>query len=53
MMFRHHKDPSYYDPRANDKIFVPDVSDKVSNSLITMVGLDRRAKEDCGDLPRA
>lgn len=27
MMFRHHMDPSYYDPKANDKIFVPDVSD--------------------------
>jgi hypothetical protein len=25
MMFRHHKDPSYYDPKANDKIFVPDI----------------------------
>ncbi len=25
MMFRHHQDPQYYDPRANDKIFVPDV----------------------------
>ena len=25
MMFRHHMDPAYYDPRANDKIFVPDV----------------------------
>jgi hypothetical protein len=43
MMFRHHKDPSYYDPRANDKIFVPDVSEKVffTISLIIMVGLDR------------
>jgi hypothetical protein len=26
MMFRHHMDPSYYDPRANDKIFVPDLA---------------------------
>ena len=25
MMFRHHMDPAYYDPQANDKIFVPDV----------------------------
>ena len=24
VMFRHHKDPAYYDPRANDKIFVPE-----------------------------
>lgn len=26
MMFRHHMDPDYYDPKANDKIFVPDVT---------------------------
>ncbi len=25
MMFRHHMDPDYYDPKANDKIFVPEV----------------------------
>jgi hypothetical protein len=25
MMFRHHMDPDYYDPKANDKIFVPDL----------------------------
>lgn len=23
MMFRHHKDPLYYDPKASQKIFVP------------------------------
>jgi len=23
MMFRHHKDPLYYDTKANTKIFVP------------------------------
>ena len=23
MMFRHHKDPLYYDTNANSKIFVP------------------------------
>jgi hypothetical protein len=23
MMYRDHKDPLYYDPTANDKIFVP------------------------------
>ena len=23
MKFRHHQDPLYYDPKANDKIFVP------------------------------
>lgn len=28
MMFRHHMDPAYYDPRVNDKIFVPDVADE-------------------------
>ena len=27
VMFRHHMDPAYYDPKANDKIFVPDVED--------------------------
>lgn len=27
MMFRNHMDPDYYDPKANDKIFVPDVVD--------------------------
>jgi hypothetical protein len=27
MMFRHHMDPDYYDPKANDKIFVPDLQD--------------------------
>ena len=27
MMFRHHMDPAYYDPRVNDRIFVPDVPD--------------------------
>ena len=26
MMFRHHLDPDYYDPKANDKIFVPDMA---------------------------
>jgi hypothetical protein len=30
MMFRHHMDPAYYDPKANDKIFVPDVSGALS-----------------------
>jgi hypothetical protein len=25
MMFRHHMDPAYYDPKVNDKIFVPEV----------------------------
>ena len=25
MMFRNHMDPQYYDPKANDKIFVPDL----------------------------
>ena len=30
MMFRHHMDPAYYDPRANDKIFVPDVVDEAN-----------------------
>ena len=28
MMFRHHMDPAYYDPKVNDKIFVPDVIDQ-------------------------
>ena len=28
VMFRHHMDPSYYDPKSNDKIFVPDISNK-------------------------
>jgi hypothetical protein len=28
MMFRHHMDPAYYDPKINDKIFVPDVIDQ-------------------------
>ena len=27
MIFRHHLDPDYYDPSANDKIFVPDVAE--------------------------
>lgn len=27
MMFRNHLDPAYYDPKANEKIFVPDVAD--------------------------
>ena len=30
MMFRHHMDPDYYDPKANDKIFVPDVEGKLT-----------------------
>lgn len=29
MRFRHYQDPLYYDPKANDKIFVPMI-DKVS-----------------------
>ena len=31
MMFRNHMDPDYYDPKANDKIFVPDVPQNVSS----------------------
>ena len=30
MMFRHHMDPDYYDPKANDKIFVPEVGAELS-----------------------
>lgn len=30
MMFRHHMDPAYYDPKINDKIFVPDVIDQAA-----------------------
>ena len=29
MKFRHHQDPLYYDPKVNDKIFVPTI-DEVS-----------------------
>ncbi len=33
-MFRNHMDPDYYDPKANEKIFVPDVPSSV-NTLIS------------------
>ena len=51
MMFRHHKDPNYYDPRSNDKIFVPDIPEKVTYPHVTLIGFDRRTKANNRKLP--
>ena len=35
MKFRDHTDPLYYDPKANDKIFVPAIDEvRISDDLI-------------------
>jgi len=46
MKFRCHQDPLYYDPKANDKIFVPmmdedDMTDKQKELLATFPKTDR------------
>ena len=46
MMFRHHKDPNYYDPTSNDKIFVPEIVTTVYFSLLSAIATDRGAEED-------
>ena len=38
MMFRDHNDPLYYDPKSNDKIFVP-IKDTVSTTRSTLTNL--------------
>ncbi|CDW89648.1 UNKNOWN [Stylonychia lemnae] len=42
MMFRNHMDPDYYDPKANDKIFVPDnLTDQQKKIIETFPERDR------------
>lgn len=37
MGFRNHKDPLYYDSKANNRVFIPDVNVDVSTILIIYV----------------
>lgn len=66
MKFRSHQDPLYYDPKTNDKIFVPMISEvtisscfilskhsiKLTNHTMYTVGiLKRQAKGVAEELP--
>lgn len=46
MMFRHHQDPAYYDPKANDKIFIPYESEEMTEEQKAIV--DSFPKQDRG-----
>jgi hypothetical protein len=48
MMFRNHMDPDYYDPKANDKIFVPDVVDQRALSEIQKAIVESFPERDRG-----